>query len=227
MFARSLVFAAFLSLPGLAHAGGVALPMSLSWCDDEADVLLGLDDARVITEGVIESQAMAFGLRGTLTALTEDGVLVGVRFRMFDTDANLAKVKSTLTKRHGEGTWKDRSSGGADRRLKGEWEIDAQQSLAVKVNSEQIYVTWELDSSKCLAQEGPHDGSLTDAEKADIEATTKKKAIAFDPFAEDIEDVDARKKASDDAKKSEEEKQREEEEEEAKTKAPEDVDIDW
>lgn len=225
MFARSLMLAAFLSLPGLAHAGEVVLPMDLSWCDDEADVLLGLDDARVVTEGVIESEAKAFGLRGTLTALTEDGVLVGVRFRMFDTDANLAKVKSTLTQRHGEGTWKDRSSGGADRRLKGEWEVDAQQSLAVKVNSEQIYVSWELDSAKCLEQEGPHDGSLTDAEKADIEATKKKKAIAFDPFAEDIEDVDARKKASDDAKKSEEEKQREEEE--AKTEAPEDVDIDW
>ena len=46
MFARSLMLAAFLSLPGLAHAGEVALPMNLSWCDDEADVLLGLDDAR-------------------------------------------------------------------------------------------------------------------------------------------------------------------------------------
>ncbi len=199
--------------------------MNLSWCDAEADVLLGLDDAKVVTEGVIESEAKAFDLRGTLTALTEDGMLVGVRFRLFDTDENLAKVKSTLTKRHGEGTWKDRSNEGVDRRLKGEWEIDAQQSLAVKVNSEQIYVNWEVDSAKCFEQEGPHDGSLTDAEKADIEATRTKKAIAFDPFAEDIEDVDARKKASDEAKKSEEEKRQEEEE--AKKEVPEDVDIDW
>ncbi|MCO4772081.1 MAG: hypothetical protein KDA24_18760 [Deltaproteobacteria bacterium] len=222
MSIRPVLFALLLSAPGVATAGDVELPLDLEWCADSGDVMLALDDPRELSEGVIEAEAKAFGLRGTVTALTDEDMLVGLRFRLFDTDANLKAIKGTLTKRHGEGTWKDRSTEGGDRRLKAEWEVDANQTLALKVNSEQIYVAWEVDPSHCAAPEKVQEG-LTDAEKADIEATTKKKAIAFDPYAEDIEDVEARKKAADDAKKSEVEK----EEEKKKEEEPTDVEIDW
>ena len=224
MFARSLAFVLVLSAPATTLAGEVDLPAGLEWCADTGDVLLALPDVQMLSEGVIEGEARAFGLRGTLTMLTDSDQLNGVRFRCFDTDANLAALKQTFNKRHGEGTTEDRTREGGDRRLKIEWEVDAKQSLSMKVNSEQIYVAWEVDPDFCTEETRAQEG-LTDAEKADIEATTKKKAIAFDPFAEDIEDVDARKKASDDAKKSEEE--RKEEAEKKEEKPPTDVEIDW
>jgi len=225
---RSSTFAAFASLvvlavPGLASAGSVSLPLDLSWCADSGDVMLEMDDPRELSEGVIEAEAKHFGLRGTVTALFEDSELTGVRFRLFDTEEHLTAVKKAITKAHGEGTWtvKDTPEGAA-RRMKAKWEVDANQSLALKVNSEQIYVSWEVTPGHCAEVVEERTG-LTDAEKADIEATTEKKAIDFDPFAEDIEDIEARKKEKDEAKKSEEEKEREKEKEEEPT----DVDIDW
>ena len=218
---RPLLLALLLS-PSLAFAGEVQLPNGLAWCADTADVLLALEDSNELSDGVIEAEAKAFGLRGTLTALLDSDELVGVRFRCFDTDTNLKTVQGALSKLHGEGKLEDRTREGGDRRLKMEWEVDALQSVSMKVNSEQIYVVWEVNPSHCLQAEAKRTG-LTDAEKADIEATTRKKAIAFDPFAEEISDVDARKKAKEDAKKSEEKK---EEESKAEEK-PDDVDIDW
>lgn len=224
MSVRSLALALLFSIPAMAYAGEVELPAGLSWCAGAGDVILALPDSQELGEGVIEGEVRAFGLRGTLTALMDSDELLGVRFRCFDTDANLAAVKKALIKQHGEGTFQDRTREGGDRRLKMEWEIDAQQSLSMKVNSEQIYVSWEVEPSHCIQDEKVREG-LTDAEKADIEATTKKKVIAFDPFAEDIEAIDARKKTADDAKKSEVEKKAEEEE--AKKEDPKDVEIDW
>jgi|GEM_PF-1578918 len=224
MSSRSLALVALLSLPAMAQAGDVTLPADLQWCADTGDVLMAMPDANEATEGVIEAEGKAFGLRGTLTAIMEQDTLVNLRFRTFDTDSNLAAAKKSLTGSYGEGTFEDRSSKGGDRRLKMEWEVDAAQKVSLKVNSEQIYVSWEVDPSRCIEQETVQRG-LTDAEKADIEANTKKKAIAFDPYAEKIEDVDARKKAADDAKKKAE-KGEEAEEAEVK-KDPNDTEIDW
>ncbi len=225
---RSSTFAALASLaaltvPGLASAGSVSLPLDLSWCADAGDVMLEMDDPRELSEGVIEAETKHFGLRGTMTALFDQSELYSVRFRLFDTQENLATIKKALTKAHGEGKWEIKDTPeGAARRMKAEWEVDAAQSIALKVNSEQIYVSWEVPLGHC-AEEVEKRTGLTEAEKADIEATTDKKAIDFDPFAEDIEDIEARKKEKDDAKKSEAEKEREKEKEEEPT----DVDIDW
>jgi hypothetical protein len=221
MLVRALALTALLSA-GLASAGEVQLPSDLQWCADRGDVTTALPDATELSDGVIEGEGTAFGLRGTMTALLEEDQLLGVRFRCFDTDKSLAAVRSALTGLHGEGTVEDRTREGGDRRLKIEWEVDAQQSVSLKVNSEQIYVAWEAVPARCIEAQKARTG-LTDAEKADIEATTKKKAIAFDPFDEKIEDVDARKKAKEDAEK----KEKEDAEEEAPKEEPKDVDIDW
>jgi len=212
------------SLATPAVAGEVVLPLELDWCATRAEVEAKLSDANELTEGVIESQATAWGLRGTFTGVFEDDMLVTARFRLFETEKSYQQVLAALKKQHGDGVLKDRTKEGMARNLRHDWEVDAEQTVQLKISSEQIYVSWEVWASRCVAAEAERTG-LTDAEKADIEASSKKKAINFDPLAEDIEDVDDRKKKADDAKKSAEEK------EEAKAKEaepdPDDVDIDW
>lgn len=221
---RSTLFALALALPGTASAGEVSLPLDLAWCAPRAEVEAKLSSPNELTEGVIESEAKAFGLRGTFTGVFEDEMLVTARFRLFETEEAYQKVKKALSRELGEGRLKDRTKEGMARNLRIDWEVDAETTVQLKISSEQIYVSWEVWASRCVAAEAAREG-LTDAEKADLEATSKKKAINFDPLAEDIEDVDERKKKADEAKKSEEEKEEEKRKEDEPD--PDDVDIDW
>ena len=209
---------------GPAVAGEVELPLDLAWCATRADVESKLSSPSELTDGVVESEATAFGLRGTFTGVFDDAMLVNVRFRLFETEAAYQTIRKTLEATHGVGRLKDRTKEGMARNLMLDWEIDAEQTVQLKISSEQIYVAWEVWSSRCVAPEVVQEG-LTDAEKSDLEATSNKPTINFDPIGEDVEDVDDRKKAADDAKKSKSET----EEEKKKEAEPDPVDreIDW
>lgn len=211
-------------MAGPALAAEVQLPLELAWCEAREAVEAKLSSPSELTDGVVESEAKAFGARGTITAVFEDGLLLSVRFRVFETEDVYRKVKEELTRIHGEGQLKDRTKEGMARNLTITWEVDAEQTLQLKVSSEQLYVLWEVWPSHCIAAEAARVG-LSDAEQADLDASTKKKAIDFDPLAEDIEDVDERKKTADDAKKSEAEAEEDKRKEEEPP--PADVEIDW
>ncbi len=221
---RSALVLALSLLAGPAVASEVDLPLDLTFCEARDSVEAKMDSPNELSLGVVEAEGKAFGIRGTLTTVFEDEILVTVRWRGFETEDVFRKVRDTLVKRHGDGVLKDRTREGMTRNLSMDWEIDAEQTVQLRVSSEQISVNWEIWASRCIAEEAPQEG-LTDAEKADIEASTKKKAIDFDPLAEDIEDVDQRKKDADEAKKSEAEVEEEKRKEAEPT--PEDVDIDW
>ncbi len=215
---------ALAALAGPAAAAESDLPLDLTWCEARESVEAKLTDPSELTGGVVESQATVFGLRGTVTAIFEDAVLLTLRFRVFETEKAFTTIKADLMRSHGEGVLKDRTKEGMARNLSLKWEIDADRALQLKVSSEQIYVNWEVAPSYCLQEEAARVG-LSDTEKADIEATKKRDAIHFDPMEEDIEDVNDRKKTADDAKKSE--AQVEEEKEKEKKPDPKDVDVDW
>ena len=211
-------------LPATALAGEVALPLGWVWCSDRPSVEATLAAPHELTDGVVEAEASVFGVRGTVTAVFEEDLLVEARFRCFDDDKHLAAVEGALTKAHGAGVKKDRSKEGLARSFSRDWEIDAEQELALRVGSEQIKVSWIVPATRCVAEQERRKG-LSDAEQADLDATAKKPAIAFDPYSEDIEAVEARKKAADDAKKSEEKKAEETKKEDEPP--PKDGDIDW
>jgi hypothetical protein len=221
---RSALVLALSLLAGPAVAAEVELPLDLAFCEARDSVEAKLDSPNELSLGVVEAEGKAFGVRGTITTVFEDEILVTVRWRGFETEDVFNKVSGALVKLHGEGVVKDRTREGMTRNLSRDWEIDAEQTVQLRVSSEQISVNWEIWASRCIAEEAPQEG-LTAAEKADIEASTKKKAIDFDPLAEDIEDVDERKKESDDAKKSE--AQVEEEKRKETEPPPDDVEIDW
>lgn len=219
-----LILASLLALPGLATAGDVSLPLDLSFCDDTVDVRGALTQPITeLSEGVLEAEVEAFGIRGTATAVLSDGALTQFRFRTFDNDANLSGIRKKLEARHGEGAFSDRSSKGGDRRVKYVYSVAGEVSLDLATNSEQIYVSWEAPLGFCSGDQAPARTGLTDAEKADMEATADKPAIAFDPYAMDPEDLEEKMEAKEEKKKSEAEKEREAQ----KAEDPGDVDIDW
>lgn len=218
-------FFVLLCVPASAFAGEVALPLGWGWCAERPGVESSLSGAYELTEGVVESEAVVFGVRGSITAVFEADLLIEARFRCFDNDANLKAIESGLAKQHGAGVRKERSKEGLARSFTVDWEVDTEQHVALKVGSESIKVNWQVPASRCVEIQQRREG-LSDAEQADLDASSKKPAIAFDPYGETIEDVEARKKATDDAKKGEETKEAEEEEAKAPP-PPKDAEIDW
>ena len=99
------------------------------------------------------------------------------------------------------------------------WSPATAQKVTLRLQSEQIYVTFEIEPDGCGVIEREA-GGLTDQEKADLESVRKKQAIGFDPY-EDTDDTEPV------VKKEEEEEAKKKEEEKAVEEATPEPDIDW
>ena len=212
------VLALLLSGPVLAEEGAktsdpIELPLGVTWCQDKAEVGLLMDAPQDIAGSVLESKAKYWKLEGFINAEFEEDRLITIRLRFFWDEASVEKVSKALEKSLGAG---------AVERRKTTWAPGGSQKVTMRLQSEQIYVTYEIPWDACDRPQGPT--GLTDQEKADLESVSDKQAIEWDPYADhDDEEPIVDKKA----KKTEEEKAKEEEEKEEVTPALKDGDIKW
>ena len=196
--------------PSIAHSAEAKLPSGLAWCQSIGEVLAQIPDAREMSDDVLDSTVTVWGVEGFLSAILDDSKLIGVRFRAFETAADLKKVRSKLVRSHGEGAM----HGAATR-----WAAGTGVKIELKLQSEQIFVGWETAPGYCGSE--VRKSGLSEQEKADAEAMKDKKAVNWDPYADDVEEEAVKKKV----KKKEDEKN----EEEKKTHEPAlgDGEIDW
>ena len=217
----TLSFLGLLTLAASPASAQVKLPLDLTWCQDRESAEATLPDPSELTEGVVESAGEAWGVDGQYSLVFEDGLLTTFRFRAFETPDSKKKIQAALTKMLGEGGTKETYGGSTTH-----WSPGDGQTVSLKIQAEQVYAAFEVRPSRCVAVEGPRT-ELTEQEKADIEGSTKRKAISLDPFAEDLQDVENRKADADEKKRSDEEKTQEEEKKEEDEEAPQDTEIDW
>jgi len=197
--------------PSLAQGAEAKLPAGLSWCQSVGEVLAKIPDAREMSDDVFDSTITVWGVEGFLSAILDDSKLIGVRFRAFETPADLKKIRSKLVRSHGEGSM----HGSATR-----WAAGTGVKVELKLQSEQIFVGWETAPGYCGGE--VLKGGLSDQEKADAEAMKDKKAVNWDPYADDVEEQAVKKKQEE---KKKEEKKKEEKKKEEPTL--DDGEIDW
>ena len=210
----------YVLLAGAASAEEVAkaadqidLPFGITWCQAKAEVELLLDSPQDVAGSVLESKAKYWRLDGFVNAEFEEDRLITVRLRFFWNEAAVEKVKKELEKSLGAG---------AEERRKTTWAPGGSQKVTMRLQSEQIYVTYEIPWDACDRPQGPT--GLTDQEKADIESVSDKQAIEWDPYADhdDAEPIVDKKAKEEDEKAAKKEEEPEEEKKDIK-----DGDIEW
>ncbi len=209
-FAIITILAALLTTP--AVAGELELPLGAKWCDSWENVEFSMEQPQEMAGEVLESTAALWGYEGFVTATFEERQLVNMRVRIFDEGDTLAKVRGKLEGMMGAG---------GESGTKVHWSPGPAQKVMLRLQSEQVYVTFEIDPDAC-GEGGVKETGLTDQEKADLEAIEKKQAIGFDPYADTNDEEQAVDKKKEEEKKEEKEEEKEEEEED-----PDDLDIDW
>jgi len=196
--------------PGLAQAREPALPLGLHWCQSIGEVLAKMPNAREMSDDVLDSTVTVWGVEGFLSAIMDEDKLVGMRFRAFEVAADLKKVQTALGRNYGEGGTRGTSTN---------WAPGGGVSVVLKLQSEQIFVGWETAPGHCGG--AAERAGLSDQEKADAEALKDKKAVDWDPYADDVGKNAVKKKAD--------EKKKEEAKEEEKQAEPtiKDDEVDW
>jgi hypothetical protein len=189
-----------IAVAGLAQAREAALPLGLHWCQSIGEVLAKMPNAREMNDDVLDSTVTVWGVEGFLSAIMDEDKLVGMRFRAFELPSDLKKVQAGLRRGYGEGGTRGTSTS---------WAPGGGVSLVLKLQSEQIFVAWETAPGHCGG--AVERTGLSDQEKADAEALKDKKAVDWDPYADDVDKNAVKKKV--DAKKKEEEKEEEKKDE--------------
>lgn len=212
-----IVFALVLAGPVAAQEESkepsqVQLPLGVTWCQDKAEIELMMDAPMDVAGSVLESKVRLWKLDGFINAEFEEERLITIRLRFFWDEASVGKVKKELEKLLGPG---------AEERRKTTWAPGGSQKVMMRLQSEQIYVTYEIPWDACDRPRGPL--VLTDQEKADLEAVSDKQAIEWDPYA----DHDDEEPIVDKKEKEEEAKEEKKEEKEEETPAIKDGDIEW
>lgn len=197
-----------------AFAGELELPLGVSWCEVQSNVEFSMEDPREVAGDVLESTASVWGMEGFVTMTFDEDRLVGIRLRFFEDEDTLARSRRTLEKMLGPG---------GESGKKVHWSLDGGGQATMRVQSEQVYVLFEIDPARCGAGAAQEQG-LTDQEKADLDATEKKDAITWDPYADADPDAPIVTKPPEEVQAAEEEDKKKKEEEE---KRAEDIDIDW
>jgi hypothetical protein len=207
-----------------AAAGSVELPNGLSFCADRAEIDAKLGELNELTDEMLETNLDMWGLEGIIRIILEEGKLVTARFRTFQTPQSMKTVKAKLSKMLGEGTAVGKLDDTGYHR-KYTWSPGDSITVEMSRQTEQVYATWEVPPERCSSGPIKQEG-LTDQEKADLESVSKKKAIDFDVFSEDLEE---REQAIEDEKKrkAEEEERKAKEEAGEEEEEDEDIDIDW
>ncbi len=207
----TFVTAAFcLFFASMAWASELSLPAGLQWCQTRVEVEERLGHGQELTGDVYDANKVVWAVDGFISAVFEEDRLIGVRFRAFETPSAVKKVITALGKNLGKG---------GERRSGYHWSPGKSQSVDYKVQSEQIYVNYEVPFDYC-GNSLAHDGSLSDQEKADLKSLEEKKVVTWDPYSDSIEASVVDKK---DEKKKDEAKEKEEKED----KEVKDGDIDW
>ena len=199
-----------IALPSAAAAKEPALPLGLSWCQSVGEVLVQLPNAREMSDDLLDATASVWGVEGFVSAILDEGKLVGLRFRAFETPADLKKIKRAIERSYGEGG----SQGTAIN-----WAAPGGVVVQLKLQSEQVFVNFETAPGHCGAEVTKT--GLSDQEKADAEALKEKKAGNWDPYADDVDKRAVEKKK--DALKPEEEDKEDKKEEPTAA----DDEIDW
>jgi hypothetical protein len=200
-----------LLLASTASARGFALPLGLEWCQERSAAEAKMDAPREAADDVVESAERIWRIDGLLSAIFEQGKLVKISVRSYETESHLSRTRSALEKMLGKGTAVGKKT---------RWSPGGKGSVEMKVQTEQIYAIFEAPAGLCGGPAVAKTG-LSDREQADVDAMKRKQAVEWDPYAEDDEEeapIVKRKKKEE----KKEEQQKEEEEEE-----PEDEDIDW
>jgi hypothetical protein len=193
----------------------IELPLALAWCEPMPDSAGKLVTPNEVADDTLEAKAKVWGVDGFVSAIFDEERLIAVRFRAYQTAKSEAAVKAALEKQLGAGA--SRGSGL-------NWAPGEDQTVQMKLQSEQIYVNYEIPFDACSTM-GPHDGSLSEQEKKDLEAVSKKNAVDFDPYtAKDPGAETLVEKRVEAAKKADEEKREEQEKKDADVK---DSDVDW
>ncbi len=190
----------------------VDLPLGVTWCQDKAEVELLMDAPQDVAGSVLESSVKIWRLTGFINVEFEEDRLITVRLRFFWDEASVEKVKKELEKQLGPG---------AEERRKWTWAPGGSQKVMMRLQSEQIYVTYEIPWDACDRPQGPI--GLTEQEKKDLEAVSDKQAIEWDPYA----DHDDAEPIVDKKEKEKEEEEKKEEEKEEETPEIKDADIEW
>jgi hypothetical protein len=214
-----------MALGPTALAGDVQLPAGLSFCSERSEIDQKLGEVNELTDEMLESNLKLWGLDGVLRVVLEEQKLITARFRVFETPQSLKTIKSKLGKQHGEPIPSGKTDdSGLSRKYT--WSPGNSVTVEMSRQTEQVYATWEVPPERCSSGAEKQEG-LTDQEKADLESVSKKKAIEFDVFSEDLEERE--QEIADEKKRKAEEEERKEKEEagEEEEEATEDVDIDW
>tara|TARA_Y100001968_G_C19375095_1_gene727187 strand:+ start:527 stop:1165 length:639 start_codon:yes stop_codon:yes gene_type:complete len=196
--------------PGLSFAGS-NLPAGLSFCQPSAEVLAKLPSAREMSDDVYDATLTVWGVEGFVSAIMDNDRLVGMRFRAFETPADLKKIRSRLHKAYGEGGTRGSAT---------IWAAGPGVRAELKLQSEQIFVGWETAPGHCgteVIQKG-----LSEQEKKDADSLKARKAVNWDPYADDVEGDAVKKKAK--QRKEQKEQPKEEKKEEPSLG---DDEIDW
>jgi hypothetical protein len=200
-----------LLLSGSAFAGGFALPLGVEWCEERSVVESKMDSPREAADDVVESTARVWRVDGFLSAIFDADKLVKMSVRSYETEKHVARTRAALKKMLGDGVSKGE---------KVRWSPEGKGTVQFKVQTEQVYVTFEAPTGICGGG-AVQEKTLSEREKADLEATKRSQAIEWDPYADEgFEDEPVVKR-----KKKEEPKKEEKEEEEEDEL--EDEDIDW
>jgi len=197
-------------ISGSAYARDPVLPLGMTWCQSIGEVLAKMPDAREMNEDVLDSTQTVWGVEGFVSAIMEDDKLIGIRFRAFESPADLKRIRSAMGRAYGEGGTRGKAT---------HWAVQGGGRVELKLQSEQIFINWETSPGHC--DSGEKTGGLSDQEKADAEALKAKKAVNWDPYADDVEEDAVKKKA---AKKEEKEAEKEEKKDKPTLK---DDEVDW
>jgi len=187
------------------------LPLGLSWCSVQSDVLSAYPEAREMTEDVYDISTRVWGVEGFVSLVFDSAQLVGVRIRAFETERDVKLLKTKVEGLYGTGGLRGTTTN---------WSAGSGQTVQLKLQSEQIFLNFEVATERCekaeKVEKGPSEQELKDAE-----ALKRKAVLDWDPYADDPEQQVVEKK-----EKKKEEKKEEKEGEEGDPDYK-DGDIDW
>lgn len=201
----------FVAAPALAGAEETALPHDLTWCQPRVEVLEAFDETKELSDDMVDANATYAGVDGFLRLVFEEARLASVEFRFFESVDDVARVTRSLEKELGASTGEGRAA---------VWKREGGETVSLKSQSEQVKVTWEVPIERCGS--GGLSLDETDQERADRAATKKRKAIQYDPYADE---ADPNAKIVKNKKKAEEQEKKEEQKK--KDAEVDDGDIDW
>lgn len=217
------------SSPHLALAAKAAPPPTwpggATFCATSEQIRTLWPQAREAADSVLEVQLRHFGVDGFAQVIFEEDKVISIRFRALQkaddylADANVKGILAGADALIAAPGQHDAT------RKRWTWKTDDGKEVNLKSAAGTIYFDATVDIRACGGG-GPTMGGQTEQEKKDLDASTRKRAVDFDPMAEDIEEEEEKAREAERKKKEEERKAREE-----KTKKDDDKlddkDVDW